>query len=199
MNTKRVDKYESFAALARAEPPVSGAWRIDLRRRNSSVLIIAPHGGGIEPGTSELAKAIAGDTYNIYLFEGLKRRNNGDLHITSHRFDAPCAREFVAECSIVLGVHGCNGSRSIFVGGLDAPLVARLTRALQAAGFPASHGPKFMAVDAGNICNRGKRLRGAQLEVTRDIRSKNYRQIALIVRNAIRQYQNASSKLWQAR
>jgi phage replication-related protein YjqB (UPF0714/DUF867 family) len=197
MNTKRIDKYQNFAALAHAEPP--GAWRISLRRRKSSVLIIAPHGGGIEPGTSELAKTIAGGTYNIYLFEGLKRHNNGDLHITSHRFDAPCARELAAECNIVVGVHGCKGSRSIFVGGLDAPLVARLTRALRAAGFPASHGPKFLAADAGNICNRGKRLRGAQLEITRDIRSRNYHQIALIVGKAIRQYQIASSKLWRAR
>ena len=80
--------------------------------------------------------------------------------------------------------------------------MARLTRALRAAGFPAAHGPKFLAVGAGNICNRGKRLRGAQLEITRDIRSINCRQTALIVRKAIHQYQNARSVLavtWKAR
>jgi phage replication-related protein YjqB (UPF0714/DUF867 family) len=53
------------------------------------VAVIAPHGGGIEPGTSELATAIAGDDFSLYLFEGLKSAGNGELHITSTNFDEP--------------------------------------------------------------------------------------------------------------
>jgi phage replication-related protein YjqB (UPF0714/DUF867 family) len=56
-------------------------------RLGSDVCIIAPHGGKIEKWTSEIATALAGDDYNLYLFEGLKRAKNRDLHITSSRFD----------------------------------------------------------------------------------------------------------------
>ena len=35
-----------------------------------------PHGGGIEPGTSEVADAIAGEEFSFYAFEGLKSSDN---------------------------------------------------------------------------------------------------------------------------
>ena len=34
-------------------------FRVRVRRSKSDTVIIAPHGGGIEPGTSEIAEAIA--------------------------------------------------------------------------------------------------------------------------------------------
>jgi phage replication-related protein YjqB (UPF0714/DUF867 family) len=53
------------------------------------VAIIAPHGGKIEPGTSEIAAAIAGDDYSLYRFQGLRDRPREELHITSAKFDEP--------------------------------------------------------------------------------------------------------------
>ncbi|WP_261338761.1 poly-gamma-glutamate hydrolase family protein [Rhizobium leguminosarum] len=35
------------------------------------VAIVAPHRGHIEPHTSEIAAAIAGEDFSLYLFEGL--------------------------------------------------------------------------------------------------------------------------------
>ena len=39
--------------------------------KEANIVIIAPHGGGIEPGTSELAIAIAGEELSFAVFEGL--------------------------------------------------------------------------------------------------------------------------------
>ena len=36
-----------------------------------SITIIAPHGGNIEPHTSEIAALIAADTHNLFCFNGL--------------------------------------------------------------------------------------------------------------------------------
>lgn len=184
------DKYPNFAALQRAEPP--NHWRIaHLNRQTSGVLIVAPHGGGIEPRTSQIATEVAGDDYSFYCFEGIKRTDNTDLHITSHHFDEPTALSLAAQSSVVLGVHGCRGNAAIYIGGLDAALVESLTSALRSANLPASSTDHpFPAIEPNNICNRGSRGRGAQLEITFDLRqSASARaQIVLVARDVIGKY-----------
>jgi len=169
MRVRKTDKYRNFSALEAAEP--KNAWRIRKRVRDPRVLIIAPHGGRIEPGTSPLAARIAGNAYSLYQFEGLKPLGqNGDLHITSHHFDQQDAVAMAEKSSITLGIHGCNGVCAIFVGGLDTALRDDLTIALVQAGFRAtSRGHNFPAAEPNNVCNRGSRG-GAQLEITPDLR-----------------------------
>jgi len=54
-----MDRYESFDELCKHA--IEGRdFRIRTASRPGQVAVIAPHGGGIEPGTSELAEAIAG-------------------------------------------------------------------------------------------------------------------------------------------
>lgn len=67
------DKYRNFADLIRHEREGID-FRICRTIQPARVAIIAPHGGEIEPSTSEIAVAIAGDRYRLYCFEGLKRR-----------------------------------------------------------------------------------------------------------------------------
>ena len=180
------DKYFNFEALSRSEP--SDDWRIiRADRPDSLVLIIAPHSGCIEPGTSELATQIAGDDYSLYCFEGLKRRGNRDLHITSHHFDEPSALELAAPSAVIVGVHGCLGEGAIYVGGLDAPLVELLAGALKIARLPVfASDHHYPATHPNNICNRGIRGLGAQLEITSDLRRGHaIPQIAQAVRSAI--------------
>ncbi len=43
------------------------------RQGTSGIAVMAPHGGGIEPGTSEIANRVAGDEHAYYSFEGLKQ------------------------------------------------------------------------------------------------------------------------------
>ena len=87
--------------------------------------IIAPHGGKIEPRTSDLARRIAGDDYNFYCFEGIKDKDNACLHITSHRFDEPGAIKLVSKSDLVVAVHACTGTAGlVHIGGLDKKLGA---------------------------------------------------------------------------
>ncbi len=41
-------------------------YRIHLRHGKSGILVMAPHGGGIEPGTTEIADAVAGAERSFY-------------------------------------------------------------------------------------------------------------------------------------
>ena len=57
------DKYSSFEELQRHET-LDKDFTLSFRNAGSRVTIIAPHGGKIEPRTSDLAKRIAGENYN---------------------------------------------------------------------------------------------------------------------------------------
>jgi phage replication-related protein YjqB (UPF0714/DUF867 family) len=147
---------------------------ISVRRRpGSRVAVIAPHGGRIENGTSEIARAVAGDDFHLYLFEGaLTAGNFHRLHLTSHLFDEPECLELIADSPYVLAVHGCDGvGRRAYLGGRDTALRDRLAQALREASIDArSEGHPFPAVHARNICNRGARAKGVQLELTHELR-----------------------------
>ncbi len=84
------DDYRDYADLAKVQVENTD-YRVYVRPNpNSTVAVIAPHGGGIEQHTSDVARAIAGDEFNLYLFEGIRpSRNYATLHLTSHRFDEP--------------------------------------------------------------------------------------------------------------
>jgi phage replication-related protein YjqB (UPF0714/DUF867 family) len=161
----RGDKYGSFDELLRAEREGID-FRIRVMRRETSVAIIAPHGGKIEPGTSELAEAIC--------FEGLQKRPHRDLHITSANFREPRCEELVVACDRVVAVHGrgVRERQSVEVGGLDTDLRDAICRSLQDAGYSAEvvTSGGLAALSPANICNRGARRRGVQLEVARGLR-----------------------------
>jgi phage replication-related protein YjqB (UPF0714/DUF867 family) len=192
MLVRMVDKYETFAQLAEAE--VSGTdYRVRaIARPDSPVIVIAPHGGTIEVGTSEIARLIAGDEHSFFAFEGLKPEwgPNRDLHITSHRFDHPECVAHVQRAAVVLAVHGCKGTAEVFVGGLDQELSVLLTERLSLAGYRATaEGHRYPGRNPLNICNRGARGRGVQLELTRDLREPAARgRIADVVRGALADY-----------
>ena len=164
--------YTSFQELADHE--VEGQdYRIRIELRDPSVLIMAPHGGKIEPTTGEIAEAIAGSVYSSYVFEGLKADGNGVLHIESHLFDEPRALKAVEKGEVVITVHGQIDQKEAFImiGGLNENLRSRIKRQLEAAGFqarPPTEG--LMGTDPMNICNRGKSKQGIQLEVSRKAR-----------------------------
>lgn len=169
----RPKKYASLADLARHE--VEGRdFRVVMRRRpGSAVLLIAPHGGSIEAGTSEIAGIAAGDEHNLFCFEGCKPRGeNRALHITSHKFDHPECLALAAACEVIVTVHGCLGDSQIHVGGLDEDLAARMSRRLRAQGFTVEYpSARYPGRHPLNICNRGARAKGVQVEVSHDLRT----------------------------
>jgi len=165
--------YGCYADLAKAH--VEGAdFNVCVHRRpESGVAVLAPHGGGIEAGTSEIARAVAGSEFNLYLFEGIRPSGNyAALHLTSHRFDEPRCLALLSGCDHVIAIHGCRGdSPQALLGGLDIDLKALIHEAIGSAGIDASlTGHPFPAVDPRNICNRGRRGAGVQVELTSALR-----------------------------
>jgi phage replication-related protein YjqB (UPF0714/DUF867 family) len=85
--------YNNFKELVDHE--VQGQdYQIGIELRDPRVLIMAPHGGKIEPTTGEIAAAITGDDCSFYCFEGLKTDSH-PLHIESHLSDEPLALQIV--------------------------------------------------------------------------------------------------------
>jgi phage replication-related protein YjqB (UPF0714/DUF867 family) len=175
------DKYPNFEFLARHETPGID-FRILVRRAAAGFAVIAPHGGGIEPGTSEIADAIAGEEFSFYAFEGLKLHGNADLHITSTRFDEPMCLTLVDRSEIVVALHGENDtdSDSVFLGGLDEGLICSVRHALEAGNFDVRRhpDPRLQGREPGNLCNRGRSGRGVQLELSRALRASMFRSLS---------------------
>jgi phage replication-related protein YjqB (UPF0714/DUF867 family) len=147
---------------------------IALRPMATRIAVLAIHGGGIESGTSEVAKAIAGQAFSLYCFEGLKERGNHLLHVTSTRFDEPSGIRLAEEASVIVSIHACRDLRSlVYVGGLHRPLMERLVEALMRAGFAAQEDDTIHSgSDPRNICNRGRSSRGVQLELSVGLRRR---------------------------
>ena len=163
-----VDKYQNFAELSRHERE----FQVIALDRGSDVTLIAPHGGRIEPNTSETAALIAGDHYNLFCFNGLKEEDNRDLHITSHKFDHPQALALVSKSRYVVAVHGCTVSKPIvYLGGLDTDLIEQISQKLSVLKIENEYTTQHLrGTHQHNICNRGRLHRGVQLELSRGVR-----------------------------
>ena len=165
------DTYSCFADLKTHEEQ-NKDYKISISDLGSGITIIAPHGGKIEPGTSDIARKIATERFNYYCFEGIKKENNGRLHITSHNFDEPMAVKMLSGSHIVVAIHACTGNeRFVYLGGLDIVLKAVIAKELESRGIivPKGH-EKFKGLNPDNICNRGANKKGVQLEITRGLR-----------------------------
>jgi phage replication-related protein YjqB (UPF0714/DUF867 family) len=166
------DIYRSFEALA-ANEREGTHWRHEYVPRASRVLVMAPHGGWIEPFTSEVARAVAGGEFSLYTFEGIGPLGSHRLHLTSHRFDDPLALRATEECDTVLAVHGEQTQEASFamVGGGWRELRDGLGLALEEAGFEVRDPrPGLRGENPRNICNRGRLGAGAQLEISEGLR-----------------------------
>ena len=167
------DKYSSFDELAASES--FDAYRTLYEFRGSTFAIIAPHAGKIEPGTSEICREIAGEELTFYLFEGLKKNSNSDLHITSTQFDEPNALAIASSAHTVVTIHGQRGDDLfINVGGLDEEIGDRIIDLLNAADYVAVRktNPDLQGKNKDNICNRGRSGVGVQLEISRGLRGQ---------------------------
>lgn len=166
------DRYPSFTALARREREGRDFVRTIVDRA-SSIAIVAPHGGGLEAGTSEIATAIAGKDLSLYSFEGIKLRDNESLHVTSIHFDDPACLDLLSRARTAVTIHGFSGTdMGIRIGGLDASLKASVIASMIDAGFiPLEDDAIFTGLDPANICNRTASGKGLQLELSRGLRS----------------------------
>jgi phage replication-related protein YjqB (UPF0714/DUF867 family) len=170
------DRYASFTELSRHERE-GVDYAIVCEDRHSGVAVIAPHGGHIEPGTTEIARAIASGDLSLYSFVGLRAgRRHGDLHITSRLFDEPRCLALLARSDLAIAVHGrtdIDDPLLVYLGGLDTGLRDRLRATLIAAGFEARHdAQRYPGLHPTNVCNRGRSGRGVQMELSRSLRRR---------------------------
>lgn len=156
------------------------------------VAVLAPHGGGIERGTSELCLAVAGyrpadlapiggPTYDYWMFEGLLPDRNARLHVTSTHCDDPVALALAGGSRTAVSLHGCTAKqagaagdgRAVVVGGRDAEFRRVTATALRAAGFRVVDGVEVRPLAgeaADNLVNRTLSGGGVQLELTTELR-----------------------------
>jgi phage replication-related protein YjqB (UPF0714/DUF867 family) len=163
-------RYRSIRKLALQEPP-GRAFLIQWRRGTSGLVVMAIHGGGIEPGTTEIADAVAGDRHGFYSFVGIKPVGNSSLHLSSRLFDEAIGLRLAASAKTVVSVHGCRGRGAwTYLGGRDEVLQRSVAEALQAAGFSTGKCARFPGASRQNICNRGSSAKGVQLELSLGLR-----------------------------
>ncbi|UCI25630.1 poly-gamma-glutamate hydrolase family protein [Mesorhizobium sp. B2-8-5] len=171
------NEFPNFAALKAAKIE-NIDYRIVVRRgaRTGSAIVIAPHGGKIEPRTSLIAATIAGGDLDMYCFEGLMPESNRELHITSRNFDEATALELLRTKSTVVAIHGRQDRddlATIYMGGKDAALVSEIAWRLGEAGFQTKKdNHPFPGIQDSNIVNRGLTGKGAQLEVPFSLRRR---------------------------
>lgn len=135
MNRASADRYANFKELSQNE--TEGVdYSVFARTAGKGLLVMSPHGGGIEPGISEIVRAFA-DRASVYLFEGIKPRGNKDLHVTSACFDDPLAVKMAADHQYVLAFHGYFDPSHChtLVGGTDRKRAAIFVNALRRHGF----------------------------------------------------------------
>lgn len=169
-----MDRYPTYHELQRHETRGTD-YELVLREGTSGIAIMAPHGGGIEPGTLDIADAIAGNEHTLYAFKGIKPAGNLALHLTCTRFDEPLGVAVAHKAEVVVTIHGCRDpSQTVFVGGRHRELKQAICTALTTAGFRAVVGtrPGLQAVKSANLCNRCRTGRGIQLEISAGLRRK---------------------------
>jgi phage replication-related protein YjqB (UPF0714/DUF867 family) len=169
----RMDMYRNFEELSQFEREDIDFRIHAVKREGSSTVIVTPHGGAIEPGTSEVAKEVAQNDLSLAIFEGIKPKDNRRLHITSTNFDEPRCLDLVKASDTVVAIHGEGSSeRSVFLGGRDDELGAQLKASLERYGYAVkTHGnPDLHGLAAENICNRGRHGVGVQLELSSGLR-----------------------------
>lgn len=172
------DIYSSFKELKEKEDEGSFHIICETESRSKQYAIMAPHGGNIEPGTTEIVLAIAREDLSFYIFNANKSKNNKDLHITTTRFDEPQSEKMLEEVETVLAIHGASDPKTepkerIWVGGqLREKFEINLNEKLSQLGFLVEIDSRFSGKEPNNICNRGTSQKGMQLELTRSLRDK---------------------------
>ena len=147
-------------------------YEIEINQRNSSVVVLAIHGGAIEPGTDVLARAVAGESFSFYAFRSLDPTKGRLHHVTSHRFDEPQCLALVKRSRIALSIHGHDGAPPwVFPGGRNAAFRKVVMDALITKEVPVRFSPRLMGLHPRNVVNLPEAA-GVQIEFTWGLRSE---------------------------
>lgn len=168
-NKSSSDRYSDFKEL-KQNTIKNKDWRIVTKhRKDNNILLTAIHGGGIEPGTTELARRISNvGKYDFYSFEGLRQSNNDQLHITSTNYDEHQLIRMLKKSKETVSIHGFSGDDPIvYIGGKDTNMAKSIAKQLRKEGFTVKESPKRInAQSEDNFVNKNDTDSGVQLELT---------------------------------
>ncbi|MFC0137942.1 hypothetical protein CD127_06920 [Staphylococcus petrasii] len=144
-------------------------WKKEIKRAGSNVIIVAPHGGNIEKGTTELTKMVANHNhYDYYSFTVLNKQNPEKFHVTSSHYNDPTLLNMVKSKDFAVSIHGAKGDKPvIYLGGLDTELKEAIKQQLLKQHFTVKIAPSYLGGDLKqNFVNRDFKDKGVQLELT---------------------------------
>lgn len=160
------DLYSSMIELQGKE----NNWSIEMNTNKSNVLSFAPHGGGIEAGSSELALLISQKLdCNYFTFKGKLPSDNVKLHVTSTHYDNPVLLNLMRNVDYSISVHGYadNEYARTLIGGSNEELKEIIKCHLRSRGFDVQDAPTHLAgTKLNNITNKTKTGLGVQLELS---------------------------------
>lgn len=169
------DLYASYSDLAAHETEGVSYVRRSVPVADATWSSIAIHGGGIEPGSGEVARAVGAGLMAHYEFAGIKSTGNTSLHVTSTNFDEPTCQAIVTSSLRCLSFHGYTGTAGVpetSLGGLDTATADRLRSALTRAGFLViDAAQEISGNDPVNVANRTSIAAGVQLEMSHALRA----------------------------
>ncbi len=143
--------------------------------------LIALHGGGIEPGTEEIARFVAYHSgASLYVYAGRRSGGNLSLHRPSHdgKIDKRILFvEFLNHVKAAISIHGHGrGQDRVYVGGLHQSMVQRFVGLVRPALFeyewvsnPKVIPPGLRGQSPNNVVNLPP-ARGMQLELPLKLR-----------------------------
>lgn len=167
-------KYSSFSELSREEKP-NIDFKVTYRPCGRSFLITAPHGGAIEPGSTEIAGALAGDQFGLYTFNGLKR-DSSVLYLPSTSFDEPELVRVTKYYGTTISVHIISGTdRLVYIGGRYRQLVTAINQSLTEKGYEVKSLPETSAAfSMSNFINKTA-VGGVQIEISSKLAEEMFR------------------------
>ena len=164
------DHYNSMRELKGYETD----WSIETNQNSHPVLSIAPHGGGIECGTSELALLVSQKlNCNFFTFKGQLSSNNSRLHVTSSHYNDQLALALTKQVNYTISIHGYHDKEkeSTYIGGTNEQLKSLIKKHLESRGFIVLEAPKNLAGKSRrNINNKNRFKSSVQLELSTKLR-----------------------------
>ncbi|WP_306790239.1 MULTISPECIES: poly-gamma-glutamate hydrolase family protein [unclassified Staphylococcus] len=170
--TRKQDYYKSMTELYN-DTTEGIDWKKDTRNVGKSVLIVAPHGGNIEQGTSELTKLVANNgDFDYFSFEAIRPSNNTQLHVTSTNYDDATLHEMIQDRTATISIHGAQGEEQlVYLGGYQSPLRDAIQSQLELKGFVVKIPPEYLGgLSNANFINKVEESTGVQLELTTALR-----------------------------
>lgn len=166
---------------------------VETRTASLRLAIFAQHGGMVEPGTDICAAHIAGNDLSLHTVVSCRAvwevEKEGGRLVPGPVHAHPDSFALARECQTIISIRGRNACHNrngeVRVDGLDAALVASLMDCLAAAGFVVQDAPPHSpAKQPGDICNRGQRMRGVELDISHELMSRLLNDTGMMTRFA---------------